>query len=118
MYKYVYDGEIHTARDFLEARLQTGLRLPHPFHSFSHYLVRIWLWDIEDQDYTIETLSEPGHQTFNNYENALECFNTLRKELPGQILGDCKLELVHYHLGEVYPIESTIVRSPVFSGGC
>ncbi|MFQ5583894.1 MAG: hypothetical protein ACE5GL_05620 [Calditrichia bacterium] len=118
MHKYLYEGGIHTARDFFEARIRTGIRFPHPFHSFSHYLVRLWQWDTPDANYTIEILSEPGHQIFNNYDEALNCFNTLAEELPGRILEDVKLELVHSHLGIIYPLESKIVKPPVFAGGC
>jgi hypothetical protein len=117
MYKYYYEGGIYTARDFIEARIQTGMRFPHPFHSFSHFVVRLWQWDISDADYTIEILNEPGHQIFNNYNEALNCFNTLAKELPGRILENVNLELVHYHLGHIYPLEIKIVMSPVFANG-
>ena len=118
MHKYFFEGEIHTAPDFFEARIRTGIGFPHAFCSFSYYLVRLWQWDTPDADYTIEILNEPGHQIFNNYNEALNCFNTLAEELPGRILEDIKLELVHYHLGTIYPLESKIVRSPVFASGC
>ena len=118
MYKYIYEGKAHTARDFFEARIQTGIRFPNPFHSFSHFVVRIWQWDVSDADYNIEILSEPGHQSFNNYDDALHCFNTLAKELPGRILKNVKLDLVHYHLGRVYQLESKILVSPVFTKAC
>lgn len=118
MYKYFYDGGVHSARDFFEARLHTGISLPHSFRSFSHYMVRLWKWDPSDGEYTVEVLGEPGHQIFNNYDEALNCYNSLAEELPGRILEDAKLELVHYHMGGIYPLESKIVRSPVFAGGC
>ena len=116
MYKYFYKGRVYTARDFFEARILTRIKFPRPFRSFSYYLVRLWQWDIPDVGYTVEVLNEPGHQIFNNYGESLNCFNTLAKELPGWVLVDSKLELVHYHLGEVYPLESNIAMSPVFSG--
>jgi hypothetical protein len=118
MHKYFYEGEVYTARDFFEARIRMGIRFPHPFHSFSHYLVRLWQRSTPDADYTIEILNEPGHQIFNNYDDARNCFITLAGELPGRIREDVKLELVHYHMGTIYPVESKIVLSPVFAGGC
>ena len=81
-------------------------------------MVRLWKWDPSDGEYTVEVLGEPGHQIFNNYDEALNCYNSLAEELPGRILEDAKLELVHYHMGGIYPLESKIVRSPVFAGGC
>ena len=118
MYKYLYDGGIHTARDFYAARLHTGILFPRPFHSFSHYVVGLWQWDPSDGEYTVEILSEPGHQTFNYYEEALNCFNTLVEELPGRIREDIKLELVQYHLGKTYPLQSKILMPPIFADTC
>lgn len=118
MHKYLYEGGVHTAQDFFEARIRSGIKFPHPFHSFSYYLVRLWQWDIPDADYTIEILNEPGHQVFNNYDEARTCFHTLAEELPGCIQEDVKLELVHYHLGTIYPLESKILASPAFTGEC
>ena len=114
MYKFFYDGKIHTVRDLFEARNLTNVQFPHPFHSFSYYLIRIWQWDISDADYTIEILNEPGHQSFNNYDDALHCFSTLADELPRRILENVKLELVHYHLGKIYPLDSQVLMPPVF----
>ncbi len=118
MYKYFYDSGFHTARDFYEARLQMGIRLPHPFHSFSHYVVGLWQWDPSDGDYNVEILSEPGHQIFNNYEEALNCFNTLAEELPERMLEDVKLELVQCHLGKTYPLKSKTLMPAIFANAC
>ena len=71
-----------------------------------------------DADYTIEILNELGPKTFNNYEEALNCFITLTNELPGLVREDVELELVQFHLGKVYPLESKIVTSPAFRSGC
>ena len=115
MHKYLLEGEIHTARDFLESQIRAGVKFPCPFRSFSYYLVRLWQWDTSDADYTIEILNEPGHQIFNSYDEALNCFNTLMSELLEDVQEDVKLELVQYHVGTIYPLES-IVLMPLVCG--
>ena len=113
MYKYTYRGEIHTARDFFEARNKAGLSLPRTFHSISHYVTRLWQWDETERDYAVEILNPPGHQIFNSYDEALVCYNTLAEFFPGEITHDVKLELVQFHLGEDYGLESQVLYPPV-----
>ena len=113
MYKYSYQGRVHTARDFYEARNKAGLSLPCPFQSASHYVIRLWQWDESDRDYAVEILNPPGHQILNCYDEALVCFNTLAEFFPYEITEDLKLELVHFHLGETYSLESQILFPPV-----
>ena len=118
MYKYFYNGDVHTARDYFEARLVTGRRYPRPFRSFSHYVVRLLRWDPVDRDYTIEDLSEQGHQIFNHYDEAVFCFHRLAAVLPGKIQEDVKLELIQNHLGREYSLQTRILCSPSFIGSC
>jgi len=113
MYKYTYQGEIHSARDFFEARHKAGLSLPRTFHSVSHYVIRLWQWDEGDRDYSVEILNSPGHQIFNSYDEALVSYNTLAEFYPNDIDRDIKLELVQFHLGEVYDLEEQVLYPPV-----
>ena len=118
MHKYFFEGEIHTARDYFESRIRAGIKYPYPFRSYSYYLVRLWQWNISDADYNIEVLNEPGHQFFSSYDEALSCFHTLAEELLGRIQEDVKLELVQYHLGTIYPLESKILLPLVLTAEC
>jgi len=113
MYKYSFKGQVYTAQDFYEARNKVRLALPDTFQSISHYLVRLWQWDNEERNYAVEILNTPGHQIFNTYDEALVCYNTLVEFFPDEIADDIKLELVHFHLGETYELESTILYPPV-----
>ena len=113
MYKYSYQGQIHTARDFFEARNKAGLSFPTSSQSASHYLIRLWQWDEGDRDYVVEVLNSPGYQVFSCYDEALVCFNTLIEFFPNEISEDVKLELVHCHLGETFGLESQILYPPV-----
>lgn len=113
MYKYTFRGEIHTARDFFDARHKTGLRLPRRFHSVSHYVVRLWQWHDDDHEYSVEILNSPGHQIFNNYDEALVCYNTMAEFFPDELKQDVKLDLIQFHLGEIYELESQVLCPPV-----
>ncbi len=113
VYKYSFKGQVHTARDFYEARYQAGLPLSDTFQSVSHFVVRFWQWDDAGRDYAIEILNTPGHQIFTAYDEALVCYNTMVEFFPDEIADDIKLELVHFHLGETYELESTILYPPV-----
>ncbi len=113
MYKYTYKGKVHTARDFYEARTKTGLSLPRSFQSFSHYVVRLWQWDDAAREYDIEIFNPPGHQIFGAYDEAKVCFNTLAEFFPDELNNDVKLELVQFHLGETYSLESKVIYPPV-----
>lgn len=113
VYKYSFKGQVHTAQDFYEARNKAGLPLPDTLQSVSYYLVRLWQWDDAGRGYTVEILNSPGHQVFNAYDEALVCYNTLTEFFPDEIANDVRLELVHYHLGETYELESTILYPPV-----
>lgn len=118
MYKYTFQGNVDTARDFIEARVRTGMRFPQTFRSFSYYLVRLWQWDTSDTDFNIEILNEPGHQIFNKYDEALNCFNNLTEELPDHMPETVKLELVQYHMGVIYPLESRVLMPLVSLDEC
>jgi len=113
VYKYSYKGKIHTARDFYEARDQAGLSLPRAFQSVCHYVVRIWQWDNTDRDYAVEVLNPPGHQVFTTHDEAQVCYNTLSEFFPAEITEDLKMDLVQFHLGETYELDSTILLPPV-----
>ena len=113
LYKYSFKGQVHSARDFYEARYQAGLPLSDVFLSVSPYVVRLWQWHDAEWDYAVEILNAPGHQSFNTYDEALVCYNTLVEFFPDEIAGDIKLELVNMHKGETYELESTVLYPPV-----
>lgn len=113
MYKYSFQGQIHTAQDFFEARNRAGLPLQDTHPSVSHYLVRLWQWDDAEKDYAVEIFNTPGHQIFNVYDEAMVCYNTLAEFFPDEITNDTKLELVHVHQGEIHELAATILYPPV-----
>jgi len=113
LYKYSFKGQVHSARDFYEARYQAGLPLSDVFQSVSPYVVRLWQWDDAERGYAVEILNTPGHQSFNTYDEALVCYNTLVEFFPDEIAHDIKLELVNLHQNEAYELESTILYPPV-----
>ncbi|NIQ02497.1 MAG: hypothetical protein GWM98_20745, partial [Nitrospinaceae bacterium] len=41
------------------------------------------------------------------------CFNTLAEFFPDELNNDVKLELVQFHLGETYSLESKVIYPPV-----
>ena len=113
MYKYSFKGQVYTAQDFYEARDKTGLPLSDTLQSVSHFVVRLWQWDDTVRDYGVEILNTPGHQIFTAYDEALVCYNTLSEFFPDEIANDMRLELIHFHLDEIYELESTILHPPV-----
>ena len=112
-YKYSIKGQVHSASDFYEARFQAGLPLSDVFQSVSPYVVRLWQWDVEERGYAVEILSAPGYQSFNTYDEALVCNNTLVEFFPDEISEDIKLELVNLHQNKTYKLESTVLYPPV-----
>jgi len=113
MYKYSFKGQVHTARDFFEARHKAGVFLPLTTSTISYYVVRLWQWDEADRDYTVEILSPPGYQIFNSHDEAMVCYNTQSEFLPSEITEDLKLELVQIHLEKIYALESKVLCPPV-----
>ena len=115
LYKYSFRGQVHTAQDFYEARYKAGLSLPDTLHSVNYYMVRLWQWDNASGDYAVEILNTPGHQTFDAYDEALVCYNTLAEFFPDEIANDMKLELVHFSQDEICELECTFLYPPVDS---
>ena len=113
MYKYSFKGQVHIAQDFYEARNKAGLSLPDTLHSVTYYMVRLWQWDNASGDYAVELLNTPGHQTFDAYDEALVCYNTLAEFFPDEIANDMKLELVHFSQDEICELERTFLYPPV-----
>ena len=109
MYKYIFNNKVHFAVGFMDARRQIGRTLPEEIDPVSYFLVRLWQWDKEENDYVIELLDEPGHQVFNEYDDALTCFNSLQVEYPEQTSEDFRLELAQYHMGEISTLHSKIL---------
>ncbi len=115
MYKYLFNNEIRSALDFHEARKLRGLTLPNTIDPVSHIIVRLWHLDETDKEYSVEIFDEPGHQVFNEYDDALICFNDLAAHYPEECTEDTKLELVHYHLGEIGTLLSKILFPPTLA---
>lgn len=109
MYKYLHTNEIHYAPGYHEALRQTGSALPEGVDPINHYIVRIWHWDANEKDHSIEVLDAPGHQVFQEYDDALTCFNALESDYPKAAGEEIKLELVQYHRGKITTYYSKIL---------
>jgi hypothetical protein len=109
MYKFLHNKQIHFAPGFYEARLQAGLALPVDIDPINHFIVRIWHWDGNEKDYSIEVFDAPGHQVFKEYDDALTCFNALAIDYPNVAGKEIKLDLVLYHRGKVTTYHSKIL---------
>ncbi len=115
MYKYLYNNQIHFASGFQEARKQSGHALPEGINPISHFIVRIWQWDENEKDYSIEVFDAPGHQLFQEYDDALDCFKVQAIHYPEEAAEEIKLELVQYHRGKVTTYYSKILFPPVLA---
>lgn len=93
----------------MDARRQIGRSLPVEIDPASYFMVRLWQWDPAEREYDIELLDEPGHQVFNEYDDALTCFNYLQADYPEQTTVDVRLELIQYHMGEISTLHSKIL---------
>jgi len=115
MYKFLHNNQIHNAPGFHEAIRQAGLTLPEGIDPINHFIVRIWHWDDKGQDYTIEVFDAPGHRVFNEYDDALTCFNALAVDYPEVADKEIKLELVQYHRGKISTLYSKILFPPILA---
>ena len=109
MYKFLHNNQIHFAPGFLEAMRQVGVALPEGINQVSYFIVRIWHWDDNEKDYSIEVFDAPGHQVFKEYDDALTCFNALAVDYPEIANEELKLELVQYHRGKITTYYSKIL---------
>lgn len=109
MYKYLHNKQIHPAPGFQEARTQTGFVLPEKTNPISYFIVRIWHWDEDEKDYSIEVFDAPGHEVFNGYDDALNRYNTLKTNHLEEAEDGIKLELVQYHRGKITTYHSKIL---------
>jgi hypothetical protein len=109
MYKYLFNKEIHTALGLHDAVRLADFVLPEGIDPVSHFIVRLWQWDEEDQDYSIEVFDAPGHQVFKEYDDALNFFNDLATDYPEVAGEEIKLELVQYHRGKISTLRSKIL---------
>jgi hypothetical protein len=115
MYKYLYNNQIQTAAGFPEAKQQEGLFLPEGVDPINHFIVRIWHWDKNDDDFSIEILDAPGHQVFQDYDDAINCFKALIIDYPREAAEESKLELVQYHRGKITTYHSKILFPPLLA---
>jgi len=115
MYTFLHNDQIHRAPGFSEAMRQAGLTLPEGIDPVNHFIVRIWHWDDKERDYAIEVFDAPGHQVFNEYDDALTCFNALAVDYPEEAGADFKLELVQYHRGKITTYRSKILFPSVLA---
>lgn len=74
------------------------------------FVVKIWLWEEKTQDFSIEKLDKPSQQLFDDYSEAYSLFDTMRKkDLPGLLGSEIKLDLIHYKFGKGHVIYSNIL---------
>jgi len=116
MFKYRYNNQIHIASDFREARGQKEFALPNTINPISHFIVRIWLWDKNDSDFSIEMFDPPGYQVFSEFDDALTSFNDIETDHSEITEEEIKLELVHYHRGKITTYRSKILFPPLLAG--
>jgi hypothetical protein len=116
MYKYRYNNQIHVASGFREARGQKEFALPKYINPISHFIVRVWHWDENDSDFSIEVFDPPGYQVFSEFDDALNCFDALATDPSGVTEEEIKLELVHYHRGKITTYRSKILFPPLLAG--
>ena len=109
MYKFLHNNQIHNAPGFHEAMSRAGLALPEGTDPINHFIVRIWHWDDKERDYAVEVFDTPGHQVFNEYDDALTCFNALAIDYVDVADKEIKLELVQYHRGKITTYRSKIL---------
>ena len=115
MYKYRYNNQIHSASGFSEAMKQKGLSVPNGIDPNSHFIVRIWQWDEDEDDFCIEMFDPPGHRTFKEYDHAMTCFRAMIAQYPLESMEESKLELVHYHRGKITTYHSKILFPPLLA---
>jgi hypothetical protein len=115
MYKYRYNNQIHFSSGFQEAREQVGFTPTEGINPIDHFIVRIWHWDKNEKDYSIEVLDAPGHQVFQEYDDALTCFKALETNYPEKAAEEIKLDLVQYHRGKVTTYYSKILFPPILA---
>jgi len=115
MYKFLYANQIHYAPGYPEALKQAGLDLPEGVDPIDHFIVRIWLWSENERDYSVEVLDAPGHQVFQEYDDALNCFKALEADYPKAAGEEIKLEFVQYHRGKTTTYYSRILFPPLLA---
>ena len=115
MYKFLYNSQIHFASGFHEAMKQTGFALPEDVNPINYFIVRVWHWDENEKDYSIEVFDAPGHQVFGEYDDALTYFNALVAGYPEEAGEEVKLELILYHRGEITTYHSKILFPSVLA---
>ena len=115
MYKFLHNSQVHFAPGFHAAMRQAGIALPEGINPINHFIVRIWHWDKNEKDYSIEVFDVPGHQVFDEYDDALTCFNALATDYPEAAAEEIKLELVQYHRGKITTYYSKILFPPVLA---
>jgi hypothetical protein len=115
MYKYLHANQIHCAPGYSEALKEAGFALPEGVDPINHFIVRIWHWNDNEKDYSIEVLDAPGHQVFQEFDDALTCFNALESGYPKAAGEEIKLELVQYHRGKITTYYSKILFPPIMA---
>ena len=115
MYNYLHSNQIHCAPGYSEALKEAGFALPEGIDPINHYIVRIWHWNENEKDYSIEVFDAPGHQVFQEYNDALTCFNALESDFSKETGKEIKLELVQYHRGKITTYYSKILFPPIMA---
>jgi hypothetical protein len=79
----------------------SGSSLPKSVQTNERFVVRTWLWNRLDQDYTLENPDVSGQACFREYANANDCFE--QADFP-----EMKVELVQYKYGLCHVVKSRI----------
>lgn len=66
------------------------------------FVIRTWLWNPKDRDYTIENPDESGQRFFENFSDAREYFDQMESS-------ELKVDLIQYKYGMGHVIRSRIL---------
>ena len=110
MLNNLVDDETLAGNDLMEAFQDVDYSPMIKVDPDNCFMVKIWLWDEESQDFSSEKMDKPGHQLFEDYAEAYSVFNALRKkDLPGLLGSEIKLDLIHYKFSRGCVIYSNIL---------
>ena len=110
MFKYWIRGEVCEAKNLDEAKARVGWVHPQEVDPKNHFIVRIWNWDEDEEDFIVENLGEAGHRVFRHYRDALDWYRRLALDIELRFqVGEVKIDLVHFHFGEFKPVLSRVL---------
>ena len=78
--------------------------------SDNYFVVKGWMWNPKDQDYTLERPELTQTHEFGEFVAAADYFDYAEHEnAPGEHRTDVKLQLIHYRFGTPHIVKSRIL---------